>query len=409
VGELVDFPSNGDRGTGYLARPESGAGPGVIVLQEWWGMVPHIQNVADRFAAAGFTALVPDLYRGHISTEPDEAMKLMMGMNLERAGTDMSGAVDYLVELVGGPVGVVGFCMGGGLALVLACQRPDVVAAVVPFYGLIPWPQAQPDYNHLAGAMQGHYAERDGFASPASAHALAERLQGLGKTAGVFVYEDTDHAFFNDERPEVYSVAASTLAWSRTVDFLTDQLARPFTPGVRASVALRAARPMSTAEPVSTDVDAPPPHDPFLPPVYRGGHFDTTADAFPWLLDFGIFKTGWIPIGDADDGPVISLVSLGAGIPEDGSHFHNSAQVRYFISGSLRIGNRWYKCGDIRIQQPGVPYGPEEVGPEGCLQLLYFTDRRGLFPHYQPAHVEAHQAQLDGFAALMTRTGITPN
>jgi carboxymethylenebutenolidase len=142
MGEIVEFPSNGHTGRGYLARSVEGAGPGVVVIQEWWGLVPHIQDLCDRFAAEGFTALAPDLYGGKTTTEPDEAGKLMMSMNLEQAARDMGGAIDFLESsdaVRGEGVGVVGFCMGGGLALMLAVQRPDDVRAVVPFYGLIPW------------------------------------------------------------------------------------------------------------------------------------------------------------------------------------------------------------------------------------------------------------------------------
>ena len=133
-GEMVTFPSNGHHCEGYLV----GSGPGVIVVQEWWGLVPHIRDVADRFAAAGFTALAPDLYHGQSSTEPDGAGKLMMALNIETAAKDLSGAIDLLVQRTGRPkVGVVGYCMGGALALVAAAQRPDSVAACAPYYGVI--------------------------------------------------------------------------------------------------------------------------------------------------------------------------------------------------------------------------------------------------------------------------------
>src|SRR5437868_15034201 len=130
MGENVEFPSNGTTGHGYLAVPASGSGPGVIVIQEWWGLVDHIKDVCDRFAAEGFVALAPDLYHGETTTEPDEAGKLMMAMNLGQAGRDMGGAVTYLQghdATAGGPVGVTGFCMGGGLAMVLATQPGDDV------------------------------------------------------------------------------------------------------------------------------------------------------------------------------------------------------------------------------------------------------------------------------------------
>jgi carboxymethylenebutenolidase len=225
MGEMIHFPSNGTEGQGYLAVPTSGAGPGVIVIQEWWGLVPHIEDVCDRFAAAGFVALAPDLYRGKKTSEPDEAGKEMMALQLDRAAQDMSGAVDALkARSSGARVGVVGFCMGGGLALVLATQRPDAVAACVSFYGLIPWPDAQPDYSKLSGALLVHVAGNDEYFSPAAAAALEEQLDGLGKEAEFYVYDGAEHAFFNDTRPEVHDVGASATAWSRTIDFLHARL-----------------------------------------------------------------------------------------------------------------------------------------------------------------------------------------
>jgi len=222
MGEMVEFRSNGGTASGYLA---DGGGPGLIVIQEWWGLVPHIKDVADRFAAAGFTALAPDLYHGESSTEPDGAGKLMMALNLERAAKDMSGAVDHLVEKTGkASVGVTGFCMGGGLALVLACQRPDAVKAAVPWYGAIPWPTAQPDWSALQASVLGHYGTKDEWASPAVAAEMEDQLRGLGKDVTIHLYEGADHAFFNDTRPEVYDAAASKLAFDRTVEFLHAQL-----------------------------------------------------------------------------------------------------------------------------------------------------------------------------------------
>lgn len=215
MGEIVSFKSNGSMGTGYLA---DGGGPGVIVIQEWWGLVPHIKDVADRFAAEGFTALAPDLYRGEAASEPDEAGKLMMGLKLDRAGKDLSGAVDFLQERTGREkVGVVGYCMGGGLTLTLACQRPDAVAAAAPFYGVIPWAEAQPDWNAITAVVEGHYAEKDAFASPEAARALESDLKGRGKNATFHIYSGTDHAFFNDDRPDVFNAAAAATAWSRVL------------------------------------------------------------------------------------------------------------------------------------------------------------------------------------------------
>src|SRR6202166_483800 len=205
MGEMINFPSNGSEGQGYLAVPPSGTGPGVGVIQEWWGLVPHIRDVEARFAAEVFVALAPDLYRGTQVSEPDEAGKEMMALQLDRAAKDMSGAVDEGRRRASADkVGVVGFCMGGGLALVLATQRPDAVAACVAFYGLIPWPDAQPDFSKLSGAVLVYVAGNDEYFTPAAAQALEEQLHGLGKEARFHVYAGADHAFFNDTRPEVH-------------------------------------------------------------------------------------------------------------------------------------------------------------------------------------------------------------
>jgi carboxymethylenebutenolidase len=225
MGEMVEFTSNGGTCPGYLATPEGGSGPGVLVIQEWWGLVPHIKDVCDRFAGEGFVALAPDLYRGESSTEPDGAGKLMMALNIEQAGKDLSGAVDLLQERSGrDAVGVVGFCMGGGLALVVATQRPDAVKAAAPFYGVIPWPTAQPDWSKLDAKVQGHYAELDGFFTPEKVAELQAQLEGLGKDVELTVYPGVDHAFFNDTRPEVYDAAAAELAWTRTLETLRAKL-----------------------------------------------------------------------------------------------------------------------------------------------------------------------------------------
>jgi carboxymethylenebutenolidase len=227
MGEEIEFPSNGTTGGGYLAVPSGGPGPGVVVIQEWWGLVPHIVDVADRFAAEGFTALAPDLYHGKKvpNSEPDEAGKAMMAMELERAGKDLSGAVDELRRRASGDkVGVVGFCMGGGLAIVLACQRPDAVAACVPFYGVIPWPDAQPDYAALAAPVLAHIAEHDDFFGPEAAARQEATLKDLGKQTEFHVYPGTQHAFFNDTRPEVHDAQAAATAWERSMAFLHRQL-----------------------------------------------------------------------------------------------------------------------------------------------------------------------------------------
>lgn len=227
MGSIVEFPSNGSIGSGYFA-PAEGGGPGVIVIQEWWGLVPHIKELCDRFAAAGFSALAPDLYRGETTTEPDEAGKLMMALNVGRAVQDMSGAIAFLQandSVTSTGVGVIGFCMGGGLALVLACERPDAVVACVPFYGLIPWESVEPDWSKVAAPIRGHYAELDGFFGPAAVADLQAKLDDAGKDAVLAVHPGVDHAFFNDARPEVYNEAESAIAWADTLEFLRSTVA----------------------------------------------------------------------------------------------------------------------------------------------------------------------------------------
>ena len=227
MGEMVEFPSNGTTVGGYLAAPEVGAGPGVVVIQEWWGLVDHVKDVCDRLSAEGFTALAPDLYHGASTAEPDEAGKLMMALDIERAARDMAGAVDYLAghdSVRGQGVGVVGFCMGGGLALWLATLRPDLVRAVVPFYGVIPWEAAQPDWSRLQAAVQGHYAENDGSVPPERVAALETQLKDAGADVEMFIYPSTGHGFFNDTRPEAHAEDAARQAWIRALEFLRRHL-----------------------------------------------------------------------------------------------------------------------------------------------------------------------------------------
>jgi carboxymethylenebutenolidase len=215
MGEMVEFKSNGGTCTGYLAGT---SGPGVIVIQEWWGLVPHITDIADRFAAEGFVALAPDMYHGEATDEPDLAGKLLMSMNLATAGKDLSGAVDLLQERTGRTkVGVTGFCMGGGLALMAACLRPDAIAAAAPFYGGMR-PDTVIDWDNLAAVVEGHYAATDrGTAAPEAVKELEATLRGKGKNATFHVYPGTQHAFFNDTRPEVYDAAVAKTAWDRTL------------------------------------------------------------------------------------------------------------------------------------------------------------------------------------------------
>ncbi|MCU1358724.1 MAG: Carboxymethylenebutenolidase [Ilumatobacteraceae bacterium] len=220
---MLTFPSNGHTCDGYLAGDTGG--PGIIVIQEWWGLVPHIKDVADRFAAQGFTVLAPDLYHGQSTTEPDGAGKLMMALNLDQAAKDLSGAIALLQQRTGRDrVGVVGYCMGGGLALFLASKRPDAVAAVAPYYGVIPWASAQPDWSAIQAKIVGEYGELDESANPAAVEALETTLRELGKDAVLHVHPHAQHAFFNDTRPEVYDATESAIAFDRTVDLFRTTL-----------------------------------------------------------------------------------------------------------------------------------------------------------------------------------------
>ena len=221
AGQSIEYPSNGNTATGYLSLPETGSGPAVIVIQEWWGLVPHIEDVADRFAAEGYVALAPDLYHGQSTTEPDEAQKYMMELRMDEAVRDMTGAVGLLRnhEAVDpSKIGCVGFCMGGGLTLYLASTGQ--IEAAVPFYGVPSF--APDDWGQTACPILGHYAEHDGATD--ALPDLQASLEAAGVKAAFHVYPGTNHAFFNDDRPEIYDEPASKLAWERTLKFFSDNL-----------------------------------------------------------------------------------------------------------------------------------------------------------------------------------------
>jgi carboxymethylenebutenolidase len=222
--ETVQFGSDGGRAEGYLAVPESGEGAGVVVLQEWWGLVQHVKDVCDRFAAEGFVALAPDLYHGRSTTSPDEAGKMMMALNIDQTEKDLRGAIRFLLAhpaAAGARVGTVGFCMGGALSLYAASKNEQVGACVV-FYGV--HPNVKPDLENLRAPVLGLFAERDKSVPPASVRALERRLNELGKPNEMHIYPGAGHAFFNDTRPEVYEPEAARDAWQRTISFLRANL-----------------------------------------------------------------------------------------------------------------------------------------------------------------------------------------
>jgi carboxymethylenebutenolidase len=222
AGSMVKFPSNGGTTDAYLATPASGKGPGVIVIQEWWGLVGHIKNVCDRFAAEGFSALAPDMYHGKTADEPDGAGKLFMALNIGQAEKDLKGAAAYLGQHSSTKkLGAVGFCMGGQLALFAATLNPSI-GATVDFYGI--HPNVKPDYSKLSGPVLGLFAEKDTFVTPATAREVDAAIKKASKQSEIHIYPNVDHAFFNDENQAGYDKAAAEDAWRRTLSFFRTHL-----------------------------------------------------------------------------------------------------------------------------------------------------------------------------------------
>jgi len=214
---MVEFASNGGKTAAYLSTPASGKGPGLLVIQEWWGLVGHIKNVCDRFAAEGFTALAPDMYHGKTANDPDGAGKLFMALNIGQAEKDLRGAVDHLASQSSSKkVGAVGFCMGGQLALFAGTVNPKV-GAVVNFYGI--HPNVKPDYTKLGGPVLGLFAEKDGFVTPQVARDVDAAIKAAGKQSEIHIYPGVDHAFFNDENKGAYHKATADDAWKKTLGF----------------------------------------------------------------------------------------------------------------------------------------------------------------------------------------------
>ena len=227
MGEKVTFASNGGTAHGYLALPESGSGPGLIVIQEWWGLDDHIKELTDRFAAAGFVAVAPDLYGGRTTHDAETAGKYLMELPVENAARDLSGAVDYLLDLpavTSSTVGTVGFCMGGGFVLLLAKVKGAKVSAAVSAY---PANAAMlGDLSGITAKVEMHAAGQDAFVPIDSARELAETLRQSGTDVTLHVYEEQGHAFLNDEnRLGTYDKEAGDLLWQRSVDFLRTNVA----------------------------------------------------------------------------------------------------------------------------------------------------------------------------------------
>ena len=227
MGATVTFASNGGTASGYLSSPASGKGPGILVIQEWWGLNTQIKGVADMFAREGFNALAPDFFHGKSARigEPDAAQKLMMEMDIGQAAKDARGAALFLAShprSSGKKIGVIGFCMGGMLALMTGTVAPEVIGAVVDCYGVPP--RKKPDYAKMKGIpVLGIFGGQD--------HGI-EALPGLEAdlaAAGVpfekVIYPNADHAFLNEQRPEVHRPDDAKDAWSKIMPFLKEHLA----------------------------------------------------------------------------------------------------------------------------------------------------------------------------------------
>jgi carboxymethylenebutenolidase len=219
MGQIIEFTRPDGRTTkGYLASA-GGARPGIVVIQEWWGLNDQICGVADRFARAGYNALAPDLYQGLVTQSPDEAIHLMSGLDFRGAmHGDLRGTVRHLKTL-GASVGVMGFCMGGALTIAVAVHIPETDAAVC-FYGLPEQTFADP--AKIGKPLQGHFANNDDWCTPAKVDELEKVMTAAGAKPEIHRY-DAAHAFFN-ERSAAYNVACANLAWDRMATFLKANL-----------------------------------------------------------------------------------------------------------------------------------------------------------------------------------------
>ena len=216
-GEYITFPSNEGQTRAYISAPPSGSGPGLLVIQEWWGLVQHIANQADRYAQRGFVAMAPDLYSGQTAQEPDHAMTLMRELDIPSAAGKLTQAAEFLRTHESnstGKVGCVGYCMGGGMTLLLASK--GAIDAGAPFYGVLP--SGNPDPATIECPIQGHYAEHDD-----ATNSVPELEAGI-KDSQFYVYPGTQHAFCNDDRPDVYDASAAATSMDRTVQFFDAHL-----------------------------------------------------------------------------------------------------------------------------------------------------------------------------------------
>jgi carboxymethylenebutenolidase len=216
--EKITFPANGGTGQGYLALPD-GPGPyrAVVVIQEWWGVDEHIEDVARRFAAEGYIALAPDLYHGQVTAEPDDAQRLVMELQIPEVTKEMAGGAAYLAgrdDVAPKKAGVIGFCLGGSLALLLAASSPHI-GAVASFYGGHRY--STDELRPISAPVLAIFGERDQGIPPERHAALDSALNEIGLKHAIYVYPGAPHAFFNDTRPEGYRPEAAKDAWARTL------------------------------------------------------------------------------------------------------------------------------------------------------------------------------------------------
>ena len=215
MGTMIEFARpDGGKTKGYLATAGQGR-PGVVVIQEWWGLNDQICGVADRFSRAGYNALAPDLYKGRLTTQPDEANHLMTGLDFADAThQDLRGGVQHL-QAQSGRVAVIGYCMGGALTVAAAVHVPELAAGVC-FYGIPPKTFADPAKIRIP--LQGHFANKDDWCTPAAVDDLERTLKAAGVRHEIYRY-DAAHAFAN-ERSAAYDVACANQAWERMAAFL---------------------------------------------------------------------------------------------------------------------------------------------------------------------------------------------
>jgi carboxymethylenebutenolidase len=205
-------------GTGYLAVPESGSGPGVLVLHSWWGLTPFFRHVCDRLADAGFVALAPDLHQGRTADDPEEAAELLAGVDPNEVAHLVRSSAFTLQNLpatTGDPIGVIGFSMGGSWAIWLSARAPGTVAATTTFYGA-----QDMDLIDSRSAYLGHFAEQDEFVTDDELTLLEADLRLLERDVEFHRYPGTGHWFFEEDREAAYDPLAAELAWDRTIAFL---------------------------------------------------------------------------------------------------------------------------------------------------------------------------------------------